>query len=221
MTTIAIMQPYFAPYAGYFRLIHAADIFVVYDCVQFPRRGWVHRNKLSSYNGTPKWATLPVKKQGRNTRIRDLEFSEHAQSLWNKRLRQFQHLNTDSELWTAFSTLTGTPLQFIVNVLQTTCKQLNLNTRWLYSSDLNIPETVKAQDRIIQIVRKLSGTRYINLSGGIELYNAQTFDQQNIQLDFLTEYSGNFTSIFERLLTEDHSTITSEILANCTYQQID
>ena len=43
MTTVAVMQPYFMPYAGYFRLFAAADVFVLFDCVQFPRRGWVHR----------------------------------------------------------------------------------------------------------------------------------------------------------------------------------
>jgi hypothetical protein len=44
--TIAVMQPYFIPYAGYFRLFAASDLFVIYDCVQFPRRGWVQRNRL-------------------------------------------------------------------------------------------------------------------------------------------------------------------------------
>jgi hypothetical protein len=38
--SVAIMQPYFIPYAGYFRLFAATDLFVIYDCVQFPRRGW-------------------------------------------------------------------------------------------------------------------------------------------------------------------------------------
>ena len=58
-TTIAVMQPYFVPYAGYFRLFAATDLFVIYDCVQFPRRGWVHRNQLPGANGQPNWLTLP------------------------------------------------------------------------------------------------------------------------------------------------------------------
>ena len=40
---IAVMQPYFFPYLGYFRLFSQADEFVIYDCVQMPRRGRVHR----------------------------------------------------------------------------------------------------------------------------------------------------------------------------------
>ena len=58
MTTVAIMQPYFYPYAGYFRLFARADLFVVYDCVQFPRRGWVHRNRLTGADGQLQWLTL-------------------------------------------------------------------------------------------------------------------------------------------------------------------
>ena len=58
--TVAIMQPYFAPYAGYFRLLATTDLFVVYDCVQFPRRGWVHRNQLPDAAGKLDWLTLPL-----------------------------------------------------------------------------------------------------------------------------------------------------------------
>ena len=40
------MQPYLFPYAGYFRLLSQVDEFVIYDCVQFPRRGRVHRTEV-------------------------------------------------------------------------------------------------------------------------------------------------------------------------------
>ena len=60
--TVAIMQPYFFPYAGYFRLFAASDLFVIYDCVQFPRRGWVHRNLLPDASGSERWLTLPLEK---------------------------------------------------------------------------------------------------------------------------------------------------------------
>ena len=60
--TFAVMQPYFFPYAGYFRLFAASDLFVIYDCVQFPRRGWVHRNLLPDASGSERWLTLPLEK---------------------------------------------------------------------------------------------------------------------------------------------------------------
>src|SRR5262244_1544533 len=86
--TVAIMQPYFVPYAGYFRLYAASDLFVVYDCVQFPRRGWVHRNRLVDRTGALRWLTLPLAKAPRDILIRDLRFTsdaEAAEALGNHR----------------------------------------------------------------------------------------------------------------------------------------
>ena len=59
---IAIMQPYFIPYAGYFRLFQSVDLFVVYDCIQFARRGYVHRNQLPNFTDELSWITLPLAK---------------------------------------------------------------------------------------------------------------------------------------------------------------
>ena len=75
---VAIMQPYFLPYAGYFRLFAATDLFVIYDCVQFPRRGWVHRNRLVDASGKERWLTLPLAKVPQRTLIRDLCFASDA-----------------------------------------------------------------------------------------------------------------------------------------------
>jgi hypothetical protein len=61
---VAVVQPYWAPYAGYFRLFAAADVVVMFDCVQFPRRGYVHR-----YQDKGKWVTLPLRKAPRDTPI--------------------------------------------------------------------------------------------------------------------------------------------------------
>ncbi|HAP16296.1 MAG TPA: hypothetical protein DCR38_00890, partial [Butyricimonas virosa] len=44
--TLAVMQPYFLPYIGYFQLIKAVDKFVVYDDVNFIKRGWINRNNI-------------------------------------------------------------------------------------------------------------------------------------------------------------------------------
>lgn len=43
---LAIMQPYFMPYIGYFQLIKAVDKFVIYDDVNYINRGWINRNNI-------------------------------------------------------------------------------------------------------------------------------------------------------------------------------
>ena len=89
MTTVAIMQPYFYPYAGYFRLFSRADLFVLYDCVQFPRRGWVHRNRLTGASGQLQWLTLRLAHAAQDTVIRDMRLEPSAMEQLAADLRRF------------------------------------------------------------------------------------------------------------------------------------
>jgi hypothetical protein len=52
---LAMMQPYFFPYIGYFQLMHAADVFVLADGVQFMQGGWIARNRIIGPKG---WAYI-------------------------------------------------------------------------------------------------------------------------------------------------------------------
>ena len=59
---VAIMQPTYLPWAGYFGLMHYVDIFVLLDSVQFERRSWQQRNKIKTDLGE-KLLTIPVIKK--------------------------------------------------------------------------------------------------------------------------------------------------------------
>ena len=89
---IAIMQPYFLPYAGYFRLFSIADLVVILDCVQFTRRGFIHRNTLPNITNQATFLTLPIKKSSQQTLIKDLTFAENAQQEMYVRLRKFPEI---------------------------------------------------------------------------------------------------------------------------------
>ena len=78
---VAVMQPYFYPYGGYFRLIAAVDLFILFDCVQFPRRGRVHRTEVPDGAGGRRWLTLPLAKQPQTTRIDHLAFAPGARTV--------------------------------------------------------------------------------------------------------------------------------------------
>ena len=58
---LAVMQPYFMPYLGYFQLINAVDEFIVYDNIQYTKKGWFNRNRYLK-NGTDDIFTIPLKK---------------------------------------------------------------------------------------------------------------------------------------------------------------
>lgn len=214
---IAIMQPYFMPYAGYFRLMAAADLFVIYDCVQFPRRGWVHRNKLHLAGGESDWLTLPLAKGERDsTRIMDLQFLPDAQALWRERLRAFPAIRPErqTELFASVATLDISPCDYMVRNLKHACNLLGISCEWAYSSSLNVPAELRAQDRILAIAKHFGATDYINSPGGRALYEESAFADQGINLHFLPDYKGAMTSILERLMLEDPKAIAAEIRAN-------
>ena len=94
---VAIMQPYFFPYIGYYRLMQVADVFVIYDNVQFPRRGWVHRNKFTSVKGELQWLTLPLSKHPRSTLINQIQFRDNCYDFMSDQLSRFPVLSCNSE----------------------------------------------------------------------------------------------------------------------------
>ena len=222
MTTIAVMQPYFSPYAGYFRLLVEADIFVLYDCVHFPRRGWVHRNRFSTETGESTWLTLPIKKAPQKTPIQQLAFNDNAQDTWTIRLEKFTHLqsNDRSQTWQELSTLANTPVDFIERTLRWSAAALGIQTRFIRSSTLDTPTSLRGEERILHIVKALGGSRYINSPGGVELYDPIRFKAHNITLQFLSSYTGSYSPIFQRLLLESPTNIRSEIDTNCIYQEL-
>ncbi len=217
--TIAIMQPYFMPYAGYFRLFEAADLFVFYDCVQFPRRGWVHRNKLTHRNGSAAWLTLPLVKLDRdNTRITDLRFADNAQEEWNMRMAEFPALSNQNcpniSFLPAVEALTAPPCDYIINGLITVCQLLGIECTFARSSELALPDSIRGQDRILAIAKHYNADIYINAPGGRELYEEKIFSETGLALKFLPDYQGNFNSILERLMTEPAHKIAEEIRSN-------
>lgn len=214
--TVAIMQPYFFPYAGYFRLLTRSELFVIYDCVQFPRRGWVHRNKLKDRSGAEQWLTLPLVKQDQNVLIKDLLFSEDAPRQLAERLRPFPLASTDPEwkdevLGKVLNTGTGV-VDYLEEMLQLVAVRLG-RPAWnvCRSSSLDIPQTLRGQDRIIEIARRTGATRYLNAPGGVDLYDQEKFADSGLELEFLPAYEGPFDSMLGRILAESPESLAQDI----------
>ena len=70
---VAIMQPYFFPYIGYFQLINAVDKFIFYDDVNYINRGWINRNRIL-VDGQDKYVIIPLKKASQNKKINKFLF---------------------------------------------------------------------------------------------------------------------------------------------------
>lgn len=214
---IAIMQPYFIPYAGYFRLFAAADLFIVYDCVQFPRRGWVHRNQLTTLQGELDWLTLPIAKCSQATKIVNLNFTHDVIERLDHQLNKFPIFKTtrflQNEMKHAITDFSSSPANYIVNLLKLCCAQLNIHFNIILSSSLTLPDDLKGQERIIAIAKHFNADTYINAPGGKELYEEKIFKQHGLNLKFLPPFNGCYASILSRLLTEELVSLRKEILS--------
>src|SRR5689334_1147970 len=69
------MQPYFFPYIGYFQLMNAVDEFVVYDNIEYTKKGWINRNRILE-DGTDSYITIPLKKDSDYLDVRDRRLAE-------------------------------------------------------------------------------------------------------------------------------------------------
>jgi hypothetical protein len=214
MTTVAVMQPYFLPYPGYFRLFAAADQVALFDCVQFPRRGWVHRNCLPDADGAAAWLTLPLQRAPVDTPIRDLRFADDATARLRVSSRRFPVLrDCRHPLFDEMHRLDGTVCDYLERLLRVCCAAMGLPFVTVRTSTLELDPALRGEARVLAAAQRLGATRYVNLEGGRSLYDAATFERHGMTLHILPEWRGAQWSILYRLLTEPAERIAAEIQA--------
>ena len=86
---VALMQPYFFPYIGYFQLIRAVDEFVIFDKAQYIRRGWINRNRILNAQKESVYINIPVHKAPIETQIKDIVINNNIN--WKENI--FRQLN--------------------------------------------------------------------------------------------------------------------------------
>lgn len=215
---VAVMQPYFFPYAGYFRLLAAADEFVLYDCVQFPRRGRVHRAQVPGDEGQAAWLTLPLRRQPRDVAIRDLRFADGARAEFDARLDALPWLaRADGPCADALRRQLRAPLDDVVDFLEDglrmTAAWMGLAPRLRRSSELPIDPALRGQARIIAIAKAVGATHYLNAPGGRALYDDAAFADAGLVLEFLSPYNGAFMQMLPALAHEPAAALRADVLA--------
>lgn len=214
--TIAIMQPYFFPYAGYFRLFSQADEFVIFDCVQFPRRGRVHRTELPGPGTDPNWLTLPLADQPREVLIRDLAFAADARRTFDVRLARVPALRSaKGEAAERILDYLHQPLNGVVDYLesglQLVAHALGITKPVLRSSSLGLAASLRGQARVLAIAKARGASTYVNSPGGRSLYDAGYFSSAGVELSFLPHYEGRYFHLLPALLDGQSERITGEL----------
>ena len=189
---LAIMQPYFFPYIGYFQLLNAADFFVIYDNIQFSKAGWIHRNRIL-VNGVVKYITLALKKDSDFLDIHKRFLSENYLDANRKLLRRIEGAYSNAPYYKDVFPLACDVLQhdepnlflFVFHSIVKIASYLSISTEFIKSSELDVDHALKGEDKVLAFCRNLGASTYLNLPGGEILYDKHDFKKEGIDLKFI------------------------------------
>jgi len=192
---VAILQPNYIPWKGYFDIINMVDIFVIYDDVQYTIRDWRNRNKIKTKNGLI-WLTIPTDGT-QNMIIKDVKVVwdrkwnikhwknivvNYSKTQYFKEYKDyFEELYLDLKdqyLW-----------EIDLKFIELIAKILGINTKTILSSDLKYDRNLTKTERLIAILKDLNATSYLSGPSAKSYIDESLFKKENIELEWM-DYSG-------------------------------
>lgn len=184
------MQPYFLPYIGYFQLIQAVDLFIVYDNIKYTKKGWINRNRML-LNGADTTFSLPLKKDSDYLNVvqRELSPGFDRQKFLNQLKGAYSRASQFNAVWPLVERIVkyenNNLFHYIHNSIIEVCQYLDIKARICLSSEISIDHELKSQDKVIALCKAVQASIYINASGGIDLYSNEVFNEAELQLGFI------------------------------------
>ena len=190
MKKVAIMQPTFFPWLGYFSLLDAVDEFVFLDDVQFEKRSWQQRNRIK-ISDEPRWLTIPVNSKGKYEQIINevtlIESQKNKKNILKtiyhtyKKSKNFEEIYPELE----FVVLNGSDKLVELNIefIKFVCKLLKIDTILTKSSSLNC-NGIK-DERLVNICILLSSKHYIAPPGSEQyIVKGNHFNESRIKVSY-------------------------------------
>lgn len=185
---LAVMQPYFFPYIGYWQLIAAVDTFVIYDDVNYIKKGFINRNSIL-VNNAGHLLILELVGASQNKKINEIDVGGNTLKILKtielsyKKAPYFE--NVFPLIQEILKNEEKNLAQFLISSIRKICTYLEIKTNISISSELIKNNDLKGQDKILDICGVLQAKQYINAIGGQELYQNKAFSQQSMELLFI------------------------------------
>ena len=190
---LAIMQPYFLPYLGYFDLLNRVDEWIVFDTPQYVKGSWINRNRILSENGDWNYLTVPVKRHHLHTPINEIKIADPN---WlEKFFRQLDHYRKVAPYYQTVIALMKDCLSerhehlYKINVLlfSKVASYLGIERPIHIFSEMNMvlqEKPMGKSDWCWAIAEKCKAKEYINRPGGAAFYKEEDFSKRGIKLTF-------------------------------------
>lgn len=185
---LAVMQPYFFPYIGYWQLVDAVDNFVIYDDVNYIKQGFINRNSIL-YNGEPMRFTLETIGASSNKLINQVRVGRNKKKLLNtighayKRAPYFEP--TINLIESLMMNEEENLARYVGSSIEKISSYIGLNTHFIYSSDIAKDNSLTGADKVIRICKILRSDIYCNSIGGLNIYDKMDFKKNGVDLKFI------------------------------------
>ncbi|GAA0871236.1 WbqC family protein [Gangjinia marincola] len=192
---LAIMQPYFFPYIGYFQLIKSTDKFIFLDDAAFIKKGWINKNRFIVNNNQDYFFSVPLSKPSQNKNLTEIEVSQTEFDHWKiKFFKTLQQRYNNAPYYDEVINLVRAVFKDKGNTIGSlaatsviqTCEFLDIPHNFSFSSSKHGRNNdLKGQTRILEICKEEGAKCYVNMIGGKSLYDYPYFEKDNVQLSFL------------------------------------
>lgn len=187
---VAIMQPTYLPWIGYFAMIDRVDVFVLLDSVQFARRSWQQRNVIKTATG-PQTLTVPVQHEGhqdvmiaeaRIPRIGDFA-DTHCKSINHAYAKAPFYADYAPQVLRALARPCKRLGDYTIAIIETLCRCLGITTSLLRSSDL--PVSGRKAALLVAICEEIGADHYLAVPGSrAYLEAAPDFPEAGIDVSY-------------------------------------
>lgn len=218
------MQPYFLPYIGYFQLISCVDKFILYDDIQYTKKGWINRNKFRTLSSEWKFS-IAVESHSEKAKISEIKIAKEYDSA-----KILARIKNDFGRRDSFE---RDAMTLISNVFEKEDKNLfnyvfhsiieisNFleipKDRFAVSSELGDFSMQKGENKVIEICKALGAKNYVNPISGFDLYSKEHFSSNDITLNFMSPNleksceNGYPVSIAQELLMMKKKDVVSQL----------
>lgn len=182
---VAIHQPNYLPYLGFFHKMLLADCLVLHDTVQFSRDDYHNRNRFKTPQG-PIWLTVPVRRPGMQE-IRDVMIDQSRR--WSDRHWKTIHANLSRAPHFAG---VGDDLRRVYGgewerlallnerLISALAKGLGIDTPVVRASDLDVPKGLTPSNKLVAITKIVGGTAYLSGVGGLNYVDPLAFSDLDL-----------------------------------------
>lgn len=184
---IAIHQPNYLPWCGYFHKMLSCDLFVILDDVTYSKTAITNKNKIKSPDG-PRLLSVPIgQKKGLIKDVTIFDDSKWPQKHWGSIQRSYARAPFWKQYEQFFLPIYQNPdeklADFNLRLIEVVRILLGIKTPIIRSSEID-GIAGKKGDKIISICKALQATIYLSGTGAKSYNDENEFERNQIRLEY-------------------------------------